>query len=156
VAELVGIYRRHEPRLRLPRGSRSLLEGLRGSWRLGILTNGLPSVQRAKVKALGVEMLVDAVVYAEEHGAGSGKPDPQAFVEVLARLETPADRAVIVGDDPACDVTGGRRLGMRTVWLERGRRGGVPGPSADAIVGSLDEVPAALEALGIPEGQHAH
>lgn len=157
VEEWVSVYRRHQPRLRLPRPTGVVLAALRRTWRLGVLTNGLPAVQRAKVRALGVEAFVDTVVYAEEHGAGTGKPDPQAFLEVIRRLGTAADRAVVVGDDAACDVAGGRLAGMRTIWLDRtwGRAACTSAGQADRVVASLREVPAALEAFGIPGEQHA-
>ena len=96
VGEWLAVYRAHRPRLRLPRVTAETMARLRPGRRLGILTNGLPSVQRAKVDALGLDRLVDAIVYAEEHGTRTGKPDPSAFCEVLARLEAPAEASVFV------------------------------------------------------------
>lgn len=155
-AAWLAVYRAHPPQLRLPRRSHDLLAALRGPWRLAILTNGAPATQRAKVRALEVEPLVDAVVYAEEHGARTGKPDPQAFLEAASRLAVAPDRTVVVGDDAACDVAGGRAAGMRTVWLNRGRRTSGAAPGADAVIGSLDDLPRALARLGIQEVEHAH
>jgi putative hydrolase of the HAD superfamily len=154
-ATWLDVYRSHPPRLRLPRSSRDLLARLRGGWRLGVLTNGLPRVQRAKVEALGLERLVDAVVYAEEHGARTGKPDPAAFLEVASRLGVTPACSVLVGDDPVRDVAGARATGMRAVWLRSGRAG-TPDGGADAVIGRLAELPAALARLGLREVEHAH
>jgi len=143
VPELVEVIRRHEPRLRLPRESLSALQALRPGWKLGVVTNGFPDIQARKAAALGLPALVDAIVYASEHGAGGGKPDREPFDEALRRLGVPADRAVFVGDDELCDVYGAGLLGMRTVFLAG------PGPRgfrrrscyADETVQSLIEVP---------------
>ena len=48
--------------------------GGRPATRLGIVTNGPVGIQAAKVDTLGVEPLVDTVVYAWTCGLGGGKP----------------------------------------------------------------------------------
>jgi len=74
VPALVATIRDHQPTLRLPRESAEALRSLRGSWRIGILTNGTPAIQRRKIAALGVSELVDAVMCATECGSAQGKP----------------------------------------------------------------------------------
>jgi putative hydrolase of the HAD superfamily len=140
VPRLLAVYREHPPRLRLPRTARLLLESLRPQFRVAVLTNGLPSVQRRKVSALDLERYVDEVVYANEHGDGSGKPDPVVFLHVLSSLGASADETVMVGDDPECDIAGARRAGLRTIRVCRGRhrlRPPAPGGEADVTVTSL-------------------
>jgi putative hydrolase of the HAD superfamily len=151
----IECYRTHEPSLRLSTAARRALLGLRGRWQVGILTNGLPRVQAAKVSALGLEGLVDAVVYAEEHGGG--KPNPGAFLEVLARLGASPSRAVFAGDDPERDMRGARLVGMKTVFLVRDSRGlDRARANADVVVRNLADVPAAAERL-LGEGSgHVH
>jgi putative hydrolase of the HAD superfamily len=150
IPTLVEVYRGHAPRLKLPAESQRILTALRPTWRLGVLTNGLPAVQRRKVHALGLEPLVDAVVYACEHGTGEGKPDPASFLEILARLGAAAARTVFVGDDPWCDVAGARNIGMRTIRIRRGshlRAPVTPANDADIVVPSLTPVPEAAALL---------
>jgi putative hydrolase of the HAD superfamily len=151
----VGRYRAHAPRLRLAPDVRDTLVRLRGGWRLGVLTNGLPAVQGAKVRALGLDGLVDAIAYADEVG---GKPAPAAFLAILSRLDVEAARTVFAGDDPSRDIEGARRAGMKTVLVSRrgetfavGARGG-----ADAVVHGVSEVPAVAERLlgGGPDDVH--
>jgi len=140
VPTLVEAYRDHSPRLRLPRSARELLHGLRPDFRVAILTNGLPAVQRRKVTALGLEALVDSVVYAHETGAG--KPDLAAFARALAALDVPRHRAVMVGNDPECDIAGARAAGLRTIRVRRAIDEIVPagGDEADATVDGLQDV----------------
>ena len=107
--ELVTVIRRHQPALHLPNVSVDVLARARAEgWRLGILTNGLPDVQARKVRALGLDRLVDVVVYAQEWGSGKGKPERESFDVVRARLDTPPALTVFVGDDPWCDIVGAR------------------------------------------------
>jgi putative hydrolase of the HAD superfamily len=146
-------YRAHAPELRLPESSRAVLAKARQSWRVGILTNGLPEIQRRKVKALGVEDLVDVVVYAQE--TCGGKPEAAAFRAVCAALDVPEWRAVMTGDDPWCDIDGGRRAGLRVIRIRRGIHrhvtAGETGP-ADVTVERLADVPGEAGRL-IQEGE---
>lgn len=141
VPRLVEMLRTHQPRLRLPRRSRLLLTVLRASGhRLAVLTNGLPATQRAKVAALNLEPLVDAVVYAQEH-APDGKPARVCFTTVLGRLGVVAARAVFVGDHPDKDIAGAAAAGMHPIWVAHGRPAVAPAVP-HAVAGSLADVPA--------------
>jgi putative hydrolase of the HAD superfamily len=100
--------------------------------------------------------LVDTVVYADSFGGG--KPSPEAFLEVLARLGANPASSVFAGDDPVRDIEGARAVGMKTVLVRRGSQPGRDSgpPTADAVVGSLAEVPAAAELLVGVECRHVH
>ena len=124
VREFVAIIRAHAPRLRLFRVACATLADLRSSWRVGVLTNGLPGVQARKVAALGLADHVHDIVYAEEHGDGRGKPDLVPFLIAAHRLEVDPRRCIFVGDDPLRDIAGSRHAGMQAVRLDR-RRGPV-------------------------------
>ena len=117
VPELVTIVREHQPAVRLPVESLRLLVSLRPEWRLGILTNGSPEVQRRKVAALGVATLVDAVVFAAACGSRQGKPDAAPFHTVLERLGASARSTIFVGDDLVADMFGAASTGMRTIHV---------------------------------------
>ncbi|BCS33498.1 HAD superfamily hydrolase [Luteitalea sp. TBR-22] len=140
VPRYVEIIRTHAPRLRLPRTSREVLAALRGQGRrLGVLTNGLPGTQRAKVAALGLAAHVDVVTYAQEH-APEGKPARGCFVAALRALGVDAGRAVFVGDHPQKDIAGAAALGLRTIWLPD-RATAIATTPADAVARTLADVP---------------
>jgi putative hydrolase of the HAD superfamily len=142
---LVDVIRGHRPVLRLPDTTGAVLRQLKADgWRLVVLTNGLPSMQRLKVDALGLAALVDGTVYADEHATG-GKPSPMVFQEALRRLETSVERAVMVGDDPTCDIEGARAVGLKTVRLAGPPR--TVTLEADAVIDSLASLPGAAAAL---------
>jgi HAD superfamily hydrolase (TIGR01549 family) len=141
VPYMVRVFRAHKPNLWLPYESSETLRKLRNDgWKLAILTNGLPAVQAAKVNALALAPMVDAVVYAETVARG-GKPDATAFQAVLDRLDLPAERCVMVGDDPACDIEGARTAGLRTMRLARPEIAVAPGTDADLVISNIADVP---------------
>lgn len=89
--------------------------------RLGLLTNSA-SPYRAPAERLGVIDAVDVAVFSCEEGRR--KPDPEIYRGLLAALEVPAERAIMVGDSLANDVEAPRELGMRAVRLGGPGRGG--------------------------------
>ena len=158
VAELVETIRTHAPGLSLPPASAEALAAARArGWRLGVLTNGIPAVQARKAEALGLDALVDTIVYAHGCGTGLGKPAGEAFETVLARLGSLPSDGVFVGDDPLCDIAGARLAGLRTVQVRRRGTGNLVPPSCepDVVVEGMDEVIAAVERLWRGEWAHA-
>jgi putative hydrolase of the HAD superfamily len=146
IPALVNVYRSHVPSLALPRSSARVLCEIRRRWPIAIVTNGDPDVQRRKVAALNLEPLVDAVIYACEHGSGTGKPEPAPFLTAADRLNVSASRCVFVGDDPARDVAGARGVGMRTIRIARGphRHWAAANPDlidADAVTVTMSDIP---------------
>jgi putative hydrolase of the HAD superfamily len=117
VPELVELLRSHVPHLHLPRESAEVLRTLRPDWRIGVLTNGTPAIQRRKIAALGLTEFVDEVLCAEECGAPEGKPAPAVFHAALERLRATAARAVFVGDDREADIDGATAVGMKTIHI---------------------------------------
>lgn len=147
VPALVAVFRGHTPSLSLDPSVRCTLERLkREGWRLVVLTNGDPGVQRRKVAALGLEPLVHGVVYAEEH-APAGKPDPAAFSVALRRLRVAASKCLCVGDDLRCDIEGARRSGLKSIRVDRHRSRLLATGDADAVVDSIVKVPAVASSL---------
>lgn len=141
VPYMLGVFRVHKPNLWLPYESAETLRRLRADgWRLAILTNGLPKVQSAKVAALALAPMVDHVVHAEAVVRG-GKPDRAAFLEVLDRLDLPADRCLAVGDDPATDIAGARAAHIRSIRLARPDVIVEPGRDADLVINDIEDLP---------------
>jgi putative hydrolase of the HAD superfamily len=153
VPDLVEIMRSHQPQIWLSHDAAEVLPALRArGWRTAVLTNGLPSSQAAKVRALGLHDLVDHVIYADEHAPG-GKPAAEPFLAALNRLEATPQNAVMVGDDRVNDIEGARAVGMRTILLARGHGPHLDG-GADTVVQDLTDVPRA--ALALVQNRVAH
>ncbi len=108
-------------------------------YRLGVVTNGIDRVQRARLAASGLAPLFEVIVTSQ--GCGYAKPDPRILHVALEAMQTPARHAVYVGDDPATDGAAARAAGVRFVWLDRGGDGhGRAAPTARRRVGTLREL----------------
>lgn len=98
------------------------LEALRllraAGWRIGIVTNGMTDNQHGKIHCAGLHALVDGWCISDE--VGISKPEPAIFSIIAQRCGTSITRGGwMIGDDPILDVAGGRRAGLRTIWLQR-------------------------------------
>jgi len=120
VEELVGVYRSHQPQITLYPDVIPVLATLKEyGVKLGIVTDGLHSVQKRKIEALGLEGLVDVIVYTDELGPNHWKPDPTGFLHALERLAVQPTEAAYVGNDPSKDFAGPKAIGMLPVHLKR-------------------------------------
>jgi putative hydrolase of the HAD superfamily len=146
VAELVAAYREHEPSLDLyPDAERALARLEAAGTRVAVLTDGLATVQRRKLHALGLDRRVGCIVVSDDYGLDAWKPSPVPYRAALAQLGVPAGGAVYVGDNPHKDFIGARALGLGTVRVRRETGDHVrtvlnPDYEADLTVASLDEV----------------
>jgi HAD superfamily hydrolase (TIGR01509 family) len=147
VPELLDVFRHHTPSLRLARSAVRVLARLRAEgWRVGIVTNGQPTIQARKIAVLGLDALVDTVVYAMACGRGTGKPEPEPFAAVARQLDVPPSRIVFVGDDERCDVGGAGAAGMLAVRCAAWTPLTAP-TAAHAVVDRLASVPAVAQVL---------
>ncbi len=147
---LVHLYRSHEPSIEPFEDVSRVLKLLRGRGHsLGIVTDGMATVQRRKIQALGLEPMVDTVVCTDELGDAYWKPSSIPFLVALQLLEVEPEEAAYVGDDLQKDFVAPRKLHMLSVHvrrlLHRERRGlkpGRPETRADVTIATLDELPA--------------
>lgn len=136
VGSLVSTFLSHRPTALHPYpGVRDALAAIGKRARLGVVTDGDPQVQRAKVDALGLTAAFDVIVVSDELGRVHRKPDPAPFRLALDRLGIPAARAVFVGDRPDKDMLGACAAGIRSVRVRTGEFAGMashPTPWIDA------------------------
>lgn len=119
VPEMVGVFRAHTPRLNAYPGVEAMLARLRGQgFLLGLLTDGLASVQRKKVEALGLFPCFDALLFTDE--VGTSKPDPRVFVWFEERFALSGRELAYVADNPAKDFIGAKQRGWKTIRVLTG------------------------------------
>ncbi len=117
-AQLAQLHYAHYQRLRRPlAGARALLQALKPTHKIGIVTNNRRAEQQEKLRYLGLSEWVDALITSEE--VGVLKPDPRIYRVALARLGAEAAQTVMVGDNWPADVVGALAAGIRPVWLNR-------------------------------------
>ena len=116
----------------------------------GIVTNGPSGMQRHKCQAVGLDQIAPFVIISEE--VGYAKPDPRIFRDALdATGLTSPEQIMFVGDNPATDIDGARRFGMRTAWVRRGQQFPADLQPPDLIVDRVDEVRHVVDAMRNPE-----
>ncbi len=123
----------------------ALLRALAG-YRLGIVTNGVPDLQREKLEGFGLLGRFAAVAISGD--LDIGKPQPGIFEQVCQELGVAPSACVMVGDNPERDVAGALAVGMRSVWVDRGFKPKDPRYPADLEVSNLLEILPWLETLG--------
>jgi putative hydrolase of the HAD superfamily len=115
VRQLTRVYRDHRPRIEPYPGAVELLEELRRSYVLGLLTDGYAPAQRKKLAALGLHRFLKEQLFTDSYEDGAGKPSSRPFRIILGRLGADGSEAIYVGDNPLKDFLGARRAGMGTV-----------------------------------------
>lgn len=127
------------------------LDALRGSYRLGLLSNGNSYPERC-----GLAGYFDFAFFAQDHGVR--KPDPQFYEAALRHLQIPSSSLVHVGDSLANDVISARAVGIRTVWLNRCRLANTTQVCPTAEISSLGEIALILSKLqlGGDDGREQH
>ncbi len=84
-----------------------ILEELRGSYRLGLITNGVSDLQREKVQGANLAHYFDSITVSGEVGAG--KPDPVMFTQALDSLAARPETALMVGNSLRRDIAAAQR-----------------------------------------------
>lgn len=110
-----------------------------------VVTNGVAHQQEAKIRMTGLDRyLADWVISGD---VGVRKPDPEIFEIAAERVRMRLNGGWMVGDSPEADIYGASALGLRTVWLHRGRpwteRRFSPTRTADGPIAALAAVMAA-------------
>jgi putative hydrolase of the HAD superfamily len=93
------------------------LRYLKENYRLGLLTNGAPDLQRTKLDASGLADFFDAVIISGE--VGIGKPDPRIFELALDQLGAAAHTTAMIGNSLRSDVAPALELHLMTIWVNR-------------------------------------
>lgn len=146
VAPLVDAFRSYRPASLTPfPGVREGLGRLRLAVPVGLVTNGDPAGQRAKLAALGLDGAFDAVVCCDELGRAFRKPHPAPFALALRLLGADPGRSFFIGDHPERDIAGAREAGLRAIRVRTGEHAGKPdlvtpwrtAPDAAAAVADL-------------------
>jgi len=121
VGPLVNAFRSYRPaRLSPYPGVRESLGQMRCFAPVGLVTNGDPAGQRAKLAALGLDDAFDVVVFSDELGRSFRKPHPAPFCQALRLLGADPGRSFFIGDHPDRDVAGAQYVGIRAIRVRTG------------------------------------
>ena len=113
-------YRHQNPDIGLYEGIEEMLKELKDQGlKLGIITDGRPEGQRAKIQALKLEKLVDEIIVTDEFGGSEfRKPNPLAFSTMKNRMNLEYHEMCYVGDNIKKDFISPEKLGMRSIHFK--------------------------------------
>lgn len=84
-----------------------------GGYEIAIVTNGLSTMQRARLK--GLEKYANEIFVSEELGVI--KPQAEFFEKVLREINATAKECLMIGDSFTSDISGAKSVGMDGCWL---------------------------------------
>lgn len=118
--ECLEAYREQIPEITLYYGVSELIQKLKSKGvKVGIITDGRVSGQKRKIKALGLDKLIDDIIITDELGGTQfRKPCDIAFRIMQHRWRIPFGQMVYVGDNAEKDFQAPKQLGMRTLYFE--------------------------------------
>jgi len=101
----IEIYRKHFPDIVLDVATKRTLEELKSKGiKLGIITDGRSEGQHNKIRALGLDRIMDSIIVTDELGGVEfRKPHPKAFELMRKSLGVEFDEMMYVGDNPKKD-----------------------------------------------------
>lgn len=83
--------------------------------RMGLITNGKPEFQHAKIRRFGLARYFDFVLIEGEFGVG--KPDPRVFKHGMEQFGISPAQVWMIGDDLEYDIRPAQALGIDAVWV---------------------------------------
>lgn len=94
-----------------------VLDELKGNYKLLMLTNGSPHLQKTKL-SLSPELApyFDHIVISGDFG--HGKPNTELFNYALSLLDSiDKNEVVMIGDNPMTDILGASKFGIDSIWI---------------------------------------
>jgi len=127
-------------------GAKHLCETLAGMGEVGIITNGVESIQNRRIASSGLAGHISFVATSE--ACGYAKPDIR-FFEYASKMASSfaKDAALIVGDRLDADILGANRYGIDSCWFNPERVANESEAVPDYEVASLQAI---VPALGNP------
>jgi len=95
--------------------AKEILEYLRGSYYLYILTNGFSDVQRRKLKNSGLAEFFEKIITSDE--VGYAKPHKKIFHYAVSSVNAKKESCLMIGDDLAADILGAKNYGIDQVYF---------------------------------------
>lgn len=96
-----------------------VLKSLRESgYKTGVISNfSIPEGARKLIAEYGLKHFLDVIIISGE--INRRKPCPEIFTTALDSLKVKSSEAIFVGDTPDIDIGGAKKVGMKTVLINR-------------------------------------
>jgi len=128
----------------LDKDALDVLEKLHRKYKLGLISNfAIPECGWKLLDKFGLERFFDVAVISGE--INQRKPSPEIFQRALKALGVKASKAVFVGDMLDLDVIGPKKVGMKTVLINRRPMEKIADAKPDKVISRLNGLLAVLE-----------
>jgi len=117
-------------------GAMEVVQSLKGSYNMHIITNGFSEVQFKKIINSGLLPDVDSIYTSED--AGYQKPDAGFFQYVFTNNQIRPNNSLVIGDNLKTDILGAKDVGIDTVFFNPDNKKDSIG--ATYVVGNLIEI----------------
>ena len=130
--------------VRIDPNTKSVLEELRGKYKLGIVSNfAIPECVFKLLNGDNIEELFDVIVISG--AVNKRKPSPEIFQSALKALGVSAAETAFVGDTIDADVEGSKAVGMKAIYIERREQRASEKFCPDKTIKTLKELPLTLK-----------
>lgn len=96
-------------------GAEESVQVLKERFQIGVVTNGLSSVQRGRYKLFNFRTIASVYLISEE--VGISKPDPRIFNMALKSCSLSPHEVLMVGDSLSSDFQGALNAGIDFCWI---------------------------------------
>ena len=87
------------------------------NYKIHLITNGFLEVQSIKMKASGLDKMIDSSFVSEE--VGFKKPDHRIFFHATNEVGGNIENSVMIGDDLSVDIIPAKEIGMKHIYFNR-------------------------------------
>ncbi len=102
-------------------GAQEAVDRLHKKYRLFLASNGTAVVQKGRMTSADLYKYFEKVFVSQD--IGFNKPSLEYFERCFAQIpDFDREKAMIVGDSLSSDIRGGINAGIRTVWVNPGRK----------------------------------
>jgi len=107
-------------------------------YKLGIVSDGTIDEQIYTLSKMEIIRFFDTIILSEDIGVN--KPDPRIFEAAIKDLAIEPENIFIIGDDFKNDIVGGKKCGLKTIWITKTASKEVPDDYAGYIDILIDRV----------------
>ncbi len=102
----------------------TMLETLSNNVTLAIISNTQRHFTLPELKKFGIEKFFNTILFSSD--ARASKPNPKIFNTLLNTMNINPEQTVYIGDNFLDDIWGAQRVGMKTIWINRGCKATIP------------------------------
>ena len=130
----------------LPGAEEAVKEKLFGKYKLYLASNGTAVVQKGRMTSADLYPYFEESFVSQE--LGHNKPSLEYFQAAFARIPGfDPKECLMVGDSLTSDILGGKRAGLRTVWVNPQHKTAPEDLKPDYEIENLADLPALLEEI---------